>query len=566
MAGRSRALVEALAAVAPRCSPRDRTKKLRLLERLSGCAIGQPGQLLRLHEALCFLQAYPDDRQVLRLADRALEAFPARVRRLGPSALARLHDSGIAGTTLDYPFGFPFARWLVSRFPEDVEVAWTKYEEGERLEEALGLVVARAEEDAFSEGGLGWRRWLRAARGGRRLTDLQILLEQFEQAALPQETRDWLFERLELPILWRLRGQGASRTFARLPWPRPFYHRAGLRRSGLDLVREVERPLPPPRRAPRPLADSIIEAARLALATRLRELHAFAHPNPEDVLLVEPGRGLRIALIGILPEFRLPIDGYYPFFALKNGVPVGYGGGWGLFGALEFGFNIFPSFRQGESAFILSQVLRVYRQALGIRTVVVDPAQIGRDNPEALRSGAFYFYHRLGFRPRDPAVICLCEEEQEKIARDPSYRSPIPILRRLADGEIYLTLPGGSPQPERRLRASRVAALVTRHIIREFGGDRAAALRDASARVAKGLGVPSWRAWPPDERRAFEQLSVVAALIPDLARWPAADRRGLARIFRAKGARSELPYIGLLEGHRRFRSSLEALAAASPAP
>jgi len=566
MGNRSRALVEALAAGAPRFSPLDRGRKLRLLAQLAECPIGRPALLLQFHETLCFLQAYPDDRRVLALADRALEAFPARVRRLGTPALARLHDSGIAGTTLDYPFGLPFARWLASRFPGDVDVAWAKYEEGERLEEALGLVVARAEEDAFSEGGLGWRRWLRAARGGRRLSDLQILLERCERAALPEETRDWLFECLELPIRWRLRGPGPSRTFARLPWPRPFFHRAGLRRPGPDLVREMERPLPLPRRAPRPLAESIIEAARLALATRLRELHAFAHPNPEDILLVDPGRGLRIALIGLLPEFRLPIEGYYPFFALKNGVPVGYGGGWGLFGTLEFGFNIFPSFRQGESAFILSQVLRVYQQVLGIRTVVVDPAQIGRGNPEALRSGAFYFYHRLGFRPRDPAVVRLCREEQAKIARDPSYRSPIPALKRLAEAEIYLTLPGGSPEPEKRLRASRVAALVTRRIAREFGGDRAEAVRHASARVAKALGVSSWRAWPPDERRGFEQLSVVAALIPDLARWPAADRRGLARVFRAKGGRSELPYIGLLNGHRRFRASLEALVAASPAP
>jgi hypothetical protein len=558
--------MEALAAVAPRFSPLARARKFRLLAQLAERPIGQPALLLRLHEILCFLQAYPDDRGVLDLADRALEAFPARARRLGPAALARLADSGIAGTTLDYPFGLPFARWLVSRFPEDVEVVWAKYEEGERLEEALGLVVARAEEDAFSEGGLGWRRWLRAARGGRRLTDLQILLELFERAALPEETRDWLFESLELPIRWRLRGPGASRTLARLPWPRPFYHRAGMRRSGLHLVREVERPLPPPRRAPRPLAESIIEAARLALATRLRELHAFAHPNPEDVLLVDPGRGLRIALIGLLPKFRLPIEGYYPFFALKNGVPVSYGGGWGLFGTLEFGFNVFPSFRQGESAFILSQVLRVYRQVLGIRTIVLDPTQIGRDNAEALRSGAFYFYHRLGFRPRDPAVARLCEEEQAKIARDASYRSPIPTLKRLTEGEIYLTLPGGGPEPEKRLRATRVAALVTRHIAQEFGGDRAAAVRHASARVAKALGVRSWRAWPPDERRAFEQLSVLAALIPDLGRWPAADRRRLARLFRAKGGRSELPYIGLLDGHRRLRASLEALAAASPAP
>ncbi len=563
MAGRPRAIVDALAALAPRFSPQDRAEKLRLLERLSDCPIGQPALLLRLHETLCFLQAYPDDRQVLARVDRALEEFPARVKRLGPAALARLHDSGIAETTLDYPFGFPFARWLVTRFPEDVEVAWAKFRGGDRLDDALGLVITHTEEDAFSEGGLGWRKWLRVAKGGRRLSDLQLLIELFERAAQPDEARDWLFESLELPIQWRLRGPAASRTSTKLPWPRPFFHRAGLRRVGQRFARQVERPLPLPRRASPPLAPSLIEAARLSLATRLRELHAFAHPNPEDVLLVDPGRGLRIALIGLLPQFRLPLEGYYSFLALKNGVPVGYGGGWELFGTLEVGFNIFGSFRQGESAVILCQVLRAYRRALGMRTVVVDPYQIGRGNPEALRSGAFYFYYRLGFRPRDPAVLRLAEEERGKVARDPSYRSPMPVLERLAGAEIYLALAGGTPEPEKRLRAREVAALVSRYIAQEFAGDRHAAVREASARVAKVLGVSRRTAWPEDERRAFERLSVVAALIPDLARWPAADRHRLARVFRAKGGPSELPYIRLLNSHRRFRASLESLVAAA---
>ena len=122
------------------------------------------------------------------------------------------------------------------------------------------------------------------------------------------------------------------------------------------------------------------------------------------MLVADPGHGLRIALIGILPKFRLAYEGYYAYLALKNGVPVGYGGGWQLFGTLEVGVNVFESFRRGESAFIVSQVFRAYHQAFGMRTVLVDPYQIGHDNPEALRSGAFYFYHHLGFRPWIPAV------------------------------------------------------------------------------------------------------------------------------------------------------------------
>ncbi len=552
-----RALVEALAAVASRFSPEARKEKLRLLDELAECRITQPDLLLSFHETLCFLQAYPDDPAVLARVDRALEGFAARVGRLAAAQRAELHDSGIAGTTLDYPFGFPMTRWLVSRFPSDVDIAWRKFEGAERIDEALSFLVAHAEEDALSEGGMGWRRWLNEAKGGRRLTDLQLLLELVEQASLGEELRAWLFESLELPITWRLKQ--ASRTRAKLPWSRPFFQRDGVVRTGFSFVREVTRQLPAIRRAPRALADSVIESARAALATRLRELHAFSHPNRDDVLVADPGGGLRIALIGLLPTFRLPIEGYYAFYVVKNGVPVSYGGGWELFGTLELGLNIFESFRQGESAYLFSQVLRVYRQTLGMRTVVVDPYQLGRDNPEALRSGAFYFYHRLGFRPRERAVLRLSEKERAKIARNPSYRSPLSVLRRLAEAEMYLTLPGGSREPERRLRAGQVSAVVTRHIGREFGGDRRAAMRDAITRVSEALGVPRWRAWPPEERQAFERLSLAAALIPNLDRWPAADRRALVRILRARGGRSEQSYIRLLHAHRRFRWSLRSL-------
>src|SRR5229473_1036476 len=473
---RGRRLVEALAAVASRYSPEDQKQKCALLENLERRAIRRPGTLLQLHETLCFLQAYPDAATLLALVDRALEAFGARVERLG-AARRRLHDSGIAGTTLDYPFGFPMARWLVSRFSSEAEIAWTRFADEDRLDETLSLLATPAEGDAFSEGGMGWRQWLRVAKGGRRLTDLQLLLEVFERTGLPTETRDWLFESLALPILWRPRGAGASRT-------------------------------------------------------RQRELHAFSYPNPDDVLTADVGRGLTLAFIGIQPDFRLPLEGYYGFLALKNGVPVSYGGGWELFGTLDFAVNVFASFRQGESAYLATQLLRAYRQIFGMRTIVVDRYQLGHESTEALRSGSFYFYHRLGFRPRDPAVIRVLAEERGKIAADPAYRSPVPVLKRLAADEVFLSLPGGPAAPERRLRATDVSALVARYVAREFGGDRIGATRDSAERVGLALGAVHRAAWPPAERRAFDRMALVAALIPDLAVWSPAERRALVAVMR----------------------------------
>lgn len=560
--GAGRSLVEALAAAAARYSPDDQKEKCRLLESLERCAIRHAGTLSQLHEVLCFLQAYPDDARVLELVDRALEGFGNRVARLGTAA-RRLHDSGIDGTTLDYPFGYPMARWLSARFPRDTEIAWSRFDDPDRLDETLSLLATAAEGDAFSEGGMGWRQWLRLAKGGRRMSDLAVVLELFERTGLPEDTRDWLFESIALPILWRPRGPGASRTLTRLPCRRVFFHDRGLDRSARDLVEALRRPLPLVR-ARRDRAQAIIEAARVAMATRQRELHAFSHPNQDDVLVVDAGRGLTLIFIGIEPDFRLPLEGYYAFLVLKNSVPVSYGGGWELFGTLDYAINIFASFRQGESAYLATQLLRAYRRIFNMRTVVVDRYQLGHESTEALRSGSFYFYHRLGFRPRDPGVVRVLAEERAKIAADARYRSPIPVLRRLAAHEVFLTLPGGLAAPEKRLRATDVSALVAQMIARAFGGDRTLATRTSTERVGRILGATRRAGWPDPERRSFARMSLVAALIPDLDRWSMAERRALVALMRAKGGTSEMHYARRLDGHARLRRSLETLATGSP--
>jgi hypothetical protein len=300
------------------------------------------------------------------------------------------------------------------------------------------------------------------------------------------------------------------------------------------------------------------------MATRHRELHAFSYANPDDVLVAEPGRGLRIGLVGILPEYRFPFETFYGYLVLRNGVPVGYGGVWHLFGTLWFGINIFESFRGGESSFIATQVLRVFRHALGVREVLLEPFQVGQDNPEALESAAFYFYYRLGFRPLDPALGRLADRENEKRARDPAYRSPLRVLKRLAHAEMHLDLARGQGAPGTRLKAAYLAALVTRHIARHFGGDRRRAVAAIPRQVAHALGLRRWTTWRREEREAFERLSLLAAVIPGLGRWPAAAKRELARAFRAKGARSEIGYARRLDAHLLVRRSLEALVRRLP--
>ncbi len=111
-----------------------------------------------------------------------------------------------------------------------------------------------------------------------------------------------------------------------------------------------------------------------------------------------------------MPERRLLLESVYGFLTLKNGVPVGYVLVSALFGSSEIAYNVFETFRGGESGRIYGKVLALTRQLFGPDVFTIFPYQLGGyGNPEALESGAWWFYQKLGFRPRAPHVVALME-------------------------------------------------------------------------------------------------------------------------------------------------------------
>jgi len=142
---------------------------------------------------------------------------------------------------------------------------------------------------------------------------------------------------------------------------------------------------------------------------------------------------LEIVLLGVLPEKRLPVRaGYAPFF-FRNGVPVGYGDAFVFGERIEVSFNIFPAFREGESAWCFVRLLKLYRQLFGSTVFTIDPYQIGLGNDEAIDSGAFWFYRKLGFRPTDPKIERLARAEEKR-----KRRSSAATLRKLATSAMVL--------------------------------------------------------------------------------------------------------------------------------
>jgi hypothetical protein len=108
----------------------------------------------------------------------------------------------------------------------------------------------------------------------------------------------------------------------------------------------------------------------------------------------------------------------------------------------EVGFNLYYTFREGESAWLYARLLRLFHQVLGVTCFSVDPYQIGHENAEAVDSGAFWFYRKLGFRPASPEVAKLTAREEARMRQTPGYRSSRRTLEKLADGCLLYEIPG----------------------------------------------------------------------------------------------------------------------------
>jgi hypothetical protein len=78
------------------------------------------------------------------------------------------------------------------------------------------------------------------------------------------------------------------------------------------------------------------------------------------------------------------------------------------------GFNTFYTYRQGETAWIYAQALRCLRALTAAKCISIYPYQIGQNNDEAIDSGAFWFYRKLGFRPGRADLQKLCERKKKK--------------------------------------------------------------------------------------------------------------------------------------------------------
>ena len=399
--------------------------------------------LIRFHEALLFFRAYPSNSTILRLADRLLATFPdriARLRRTGADLLIFEEPdvSGISGTGLSAVFTYDIARWLERHHPGSIDIDW----EGSDTS-LLGPLLSRLHplfaEDALVEANIPFLDWFRAAKGNAKASDLRWLISRLEKIRLPVDVISDFYAHAELALRWNLDNIPTTRSNLRLrarPGVQKFFYHTDplLRRADVSLDAELKSPPLAVVRLNRRRGEHMLDLARDTSAMRFRELHGFTYGDPSDVYRVELGRGIEVFVSTVLPEHRLPVRFYHAGLIFKNAVPIGYVETLTFKKQMEVGFNLYYTFREGETAWLYARLLRLFHQLIGVTLFTVDPYQLGLHNEEAIESGAFWFYRKLGFRPADAQVAKLLAIEERRLRAKPDYRTPARTLRRLADG------------------------------------------------------------------------------------------------------------------------------------
>jgi len=406
------------------------------------------------------------------------------------------------------------------------------------------------------------------------------LIDRFDRLPLPPLQKAELYESLRIPLRWNLGNSRIARTRNWQPVRKVFYHQGPLMsRSQVSLAHELAKRPPSFTRLSPKAGEQIADMIREVMLVRYRELYGTTLADPRSVVRAglgkdEDGRGVEIYLWNLPPDRRLPLRAYVAGFTLKNGVPINYIEAIGLCEWMEVGFNTFYTFRGGEAGWIYAQVLRCLCAWMGTTVVSVYPYQLGHDNEEAIDSGAFWFYRKLGFRPGRADLRKLVEREEKKIAADrecgagaparPSpYRTPARILKRLAAGHVFYELPGSEVGAWDTFSTRNIGLRVNQRMAREFGGD-ADRMRNHSRRTLERLlgmkiGTVSTSSWTPLAKAAFDNFALVLTQVPGLSAWTREEKEHLVRIIRAKAQLDEMLYLHLTQRHGLLRKALLTL-------
>jgi hypothetical protein len=518
-------------------------EKIELLRQCSQQKITKTKQVKVYHNILLFLLAYAENRLVYGLALEEMNRLSDVTNRLDSFKKEQLTNNGIGFSETQGNYSFELIKWLCQSFPEEVDIH-SFDDAGAHPKELLKFSLNEMEFELIGDENLSKLKWLEKTSGQKdKKAILKWMIFCVDRIKLNSVLKEQIFESMKLYI--RINPSNTvgkkfqfSKSTNTIAVKSRYFHDQGLLKK-FDERALIEKKLPTEKKLSVLQQEEILKVARVALVLLNRETDPITYGAADGLKMFDLDRGLSIALFSIRPQLRLPIESYVGFMMFKNGYPMAYGGAW-LFGSRSLiGINIFEAFRGGESAFVFAQLLRTYRQEFGATQFEVEPYQFGKNNPEGLKSGAFWFYHRFGFRPIDKKLYDLANEEHQKVETIKGYRTPIEILKQFTRSNVAVNF--GDNQT--LILPAQISDFISDTIARKYNGNRQFA-RDWSIKLLSRELGKSGVQWSAKEKFGLEKLGVFMALCLNFNLIKLTDRKILVQIIKEKG-RSEFEYVRL---------------------
>ena len=452
-------------------SPGLTAEKEHLLRNLHCEQLKSREMLNTCYSTLLFLLAYPDNKTVYSLSKTLLGQLEGFVKG-SENNRVKLFNTGVIGSQVCAEFGFAMVKYLKAKYKEQVYIDSITEPTGQ-MRSVISVVMPAVESEIMQDENTTWQLWMKKwIKPGEDLLD--ALIAVFEQSPIRPEVKDELWTALGIYI--------TVDAVEHLQLPERLikihYHNKILKTHSLA-EKESEKPLQV--KLSESEAERILECGRMVLVHHLREIDPVTFSSPSLVSYYQLTRGLSIALFGMTKDRRRPIDCYMGYVVFKNGLPLAYAGSWILFDSGRIGLNVFSPYRGGESMHTFEQILKAHKYVYRLNRFSVDPYQIGKHNSDGIKSGAFWLYYKMGFRPILPEQKLLAESEHQKQLSAKGYRSPAVVLNKFANSRLEINL--GSKKAV-DFDATDLSLVYFNIVQKKYAGNREMAQQDSLKRLS----------------------------------------------------------------------------------
>ncbi|HRC32100.1 MAG TPA: hypothetical protein PK736_01510 [Bacteroidia bacterium] len=413
------------------------------------------------HECLLFIMSFPPDEKTRSLAEREVLRISGLLKKQPEKIKELFVNSGIPLSRYQAAYSHDCTRWLLSHPDCTVainEITNTSFDLNTALKVTIPAQLRNYTTAAYTNDVL-----LDELMPGKKL-QLGYIINELSRLDNTPYVKDHYYEGLGIHTDIVPKSKLLSKAFNRIEIPETFYHSEIIKR--FDVVELLNRKLPDEAVLSSAEKEKLVLIIKNSMAITERETDPATYMKEDSLHLFHLDRGVSVALYGLPAERQLPMESYIGYTMFKNGYPAAYAGGWVFGWRSDFGLNIYDQFRGGESAFMVAQILRVYRQLFNVNHFQVEASQFGLDSPEGIETGVFWFYYKLGFRPNDLALRQLAKSEHIKISSRKGYRSSEKTLLKFTESNISMSL-GKPVQPGVYDITSEVKSL----IIKKYRGN-----------------------------------------------------------------------------------------------